>query len=74
VMPPGCFDGANFLLVDPPLQRGVADSENLCCVAGREEFGCWHRNTLGKSPAATGAKADRTTYDATFRRLNVSIE
>src|ERR1700722_4414604 len=36
------FYGANFLFVDPLFQRGIADSEDLCSVARREEFRSGH--------------------------------
>ena len=38
----GGFYGANFLFVDPLFQRGIADSEDLCGIAGREQFRSGH--------------------------------
>jgi hypothetical protein len=53
----GGFYGANFLFIDPLFQRRIADSEDLCGVAGREEFGCGHNGSgllgdLGKQASA----------------------
>jgi hypothetical protein len=47
VVAAGGFYGANFLFVDPLFQRGIADSEDLCGVAWREEFGCGHEDPPG---------------------------
>jgi hypothetical protein len=51
VVAAGGFHGANFLFVVPLFQRGIADSEDLCGVAGREKFGC--RN--GDAPGISGS-------------------
>src|SRR5271163_5126408 len=41
----GGFHGANFLLIDPLFQRGIADSEDLGGVAWGEEFGSGHMDS-----------------------------
>src|SRR3984885_1239570 len=49
VVAAGGFYGANFLFVDPLFQRGIADSEHLCGVAGREEFRGGHLDSPKES-------------------------
>ena len=42
VVAAGGFHRANFLFVDPLFQGGIADSEDLCGIARREEFRSGH--------------------------------
>ena len=52
VVAAGGFYRANFLLVDPLFQRGIADAEDLGGVAWREEFGSRHMDSLEGTPKA----------------------
>jgi hypothetical protein len=50
VVPSGSLHAANFLLIDPLLERGITDSKHLGCFPWSEEFGGRHNDTLD-SPA-----------------------
>jgi hypothetical protein len=67
-MASGGLHCADFLFVDPLLQRGIADPENLCGFARREEFGWGHGDVQ-----FTRAEIMRLPPDAKLRRRGVSM-
>jgi len=47
VMSARSLHAANFLLVNPLFERGIAHSEHLCGFARGKEFRGWHNDALG---------------------------